>query len=411
MGAAFFVPLNLQDYINPIEAQKRKLVRTTVPEYLVLHHFNLKTKTNTMQLHIKLTNINYPGVVGGKLAVTVTIGKASTKFNVSLSKIGNNPRNITVYLKDVTGSGKIPFPISVTAEDNNDKFKEKGTGSKTFGIDAGRKDVEQFEKVDVPITEVRTADGKPQGKATLVFSFSAVVSEADTSCRGTGKITPVAEVKETLSIGEISAGLVAETRIQPNSERARSVIITGCLYKAGLDWKVKPVSAKALIRWGVNTSLFTEIIFPGNSGATVQCRFIDEVIDSLEFRIKDLNRLIKAPENAPATFYNKPYWASSAVYAAHEKFHIEDLSKAIKTTWKDIETRINIEILGSVKSLTRTNAETKMNNYLLKAENEWYSQYSKIDSSHIPGYKKEVTLNQALLTKARQFKKGCSGKK
>lgn len=365
-----------------------------------------------MILHIKLTNIFYPGVVGGNLALTIKIGQSSTNLNVSLKTIGNNERKVTVYLKDVTGTGKLTLPISVTAEDNDDKFKERGTGSKNYVIDLSKRDVEMPESVSVPITEVRSADGKPKGKATLVFSFDAVVSDGDDSCKGTGKVTALPIVKMDLKPSEINPDFGAETVVFPNGKIPNSVIIKGCLYKAGLDWKVKPVSASAVIRWGINTPVFKETVLPGSSGATVNCINIDEVIASLKFRIADLDRLITAPENALATLYPGPgaYWSSSAILGAHEKFHIDDLSNAIVKTWKEIEKRINMEIVGSAKTLTRAQAETKMNNYLVNRQDDWFRLYVITDSSHKPGYRKEKTLSRALLLQAQKVKKICAGK-
>jgi hypothetical protein len=247
-----------------------------------------------------------------------------------------------------------------------------------------------------------------------------VVTEADEDCTDPGIVAAQVSVKRNLSNAQIVAN--GPNTIGLTRTALSDISIETCLYRAGKDWKIRSTKASEVIRWGVTTSRFNEIIIPDPANGikgNVTCKNVGNLIFELQFIIiRDDNNVFlsetQVGDDVTSDAYNvdAAYGGSrklnyiTAAVEAHEMVHIEDRMNLIQSTWLYIDDDINACILGSTDTMSEKTARREMKKFIAQKKIDWYILFRK-ELDHQPAYSAGARVAKAFVSRLMEFQKSC----
>lgn len=361
-----------------------------------------------MELHFKLASIDYDGAIGREWTFNIDAGQDPMSFNTILKSNSTTNENKTVLLTDIDSGGNMEIKVNVDAIERDKKFSDKGNGDDSFSIDTSKVGVEQPFKLSFKVKENRGMNVKSDETAKLTLNFVATIGEADQNCNAPDTVTPnapiVGHAPGRFDIAEKKKGTLfglteltdqelesTDSDAQKRVKLAKYVVIEGCVYKAGNDWKVKPTRAELPIRTGVNMDRIKDAVPKGNvSMPTVTCANVNLLIRDFEYylSVKDDLASSRPPKDPPSG--NKEIQLSYSVQEAHEAVHVASFTMCIPGGWNEIQDEINAYIIGPA-TLSKADAEKKKDAYLEKKKYDWYVAIGHFFESEINGDELQAT--------------------
>lgn len=332
-----------------------------------------------MKLIIRLTTIKYKGSVGRNWSFELKFDKFTFPFNAEVaSGVPCTFKNKPVYFDTAPNTKSKTIAVGLKATERDLKFPESGTSSTTFRIDLASAQPQKF-SLGVDVKENRGPKVKTKATGHLDLDFVATVGSDDDACMNIGNVEfELLDSKNGLTAADIKEADRQNPNLIVLGATVPDVEIFCCMYKEQDNWRISPVLATAIIRWGSIPKRFRDIVFPGSSRkATVNCATVDEMLEDVAFHIKDKIRQGKKEGKPigvlavpPPAKGQKIRWHMREAIEAHERVHVREFGDLLKARWPGFQKRINEYIIGSVKTMTFQQADKATDAYLTKLATE-----------------------------------------